>query len=182
MTEAHVRIDEGIKRGPRKPLKIRRRSPKADLGTWVIPEGLSPQTVLQRYLTEETTSHIAAEYGVSRKALTKWLREQCPVEWKQVQIIRALDQKEQGNEALDAEDALSLACAREKLKSAQWELTALDPDYQPKQQVTIELTGDLGERLRRARERVVSGPQQSAVQQLPVIDVVPAQPVMRNDE
>lgn len=138
MAESHIRIDEGIKRGPRKPLQARRRSPKGDLGGWVIPEDLKPQEVLQRYLVAETTSQIAQEYGLSRKALTKWLREKCPVEWKQVQILRALDQKDKGNEGLiDPPHALSLACAREQLKSAQWELTALDPDYQPKQQITV---------------------------------------------
>ena len=33
----------------------------------------------------------------------------------------------------------SLACAREQVKSAQWELTSLDPDYQPKQQVNVDV-------------------------------------------
>jgi hypothetical protein len=35
-------------------------------------------------------------------------------------------------------DALSLARTREQLKSAQFDLTALDKDYQPKQTLTVE--------------------------------------------
>jgi transcriptional/translational regulatory protein YebC/TACO1 len=107
-------------------------------------------------MSEQTTSQIAKSYGVSRKSLVAWLRQVAPKEWLHVQLVRAHDRKETGNEELEvADDPLSLARAREKLKSAQWELQAIDPDYQPKQHVTVEQVGDLGERLRRARERVI---------------------------
>lgn len=140
-SEAHVRIDEGIKRGPRKPQNKLRRSPKADLGAWVIPADLDPNVVLDRYLTEATTSQIAAQYGLSRKALVRWLRATKPKEWKDIQLIRAHVHLEDGEEGIDrAEDessAISLACARERIKAAQFRLQAIDPDYQPKQQVTV---------------------------------------------
>ena len=155
--EAHVRIDEGIKRPKHahKPPKHRR---KADLGSWVIPVDLNPQEVLERYLAANTTSHIAQQYGVSRKALTQWMRKVAPEQWKAVQVIRALMNQEDAEEGIiGATDALALARARELLKSAQFNLQALDRDYQPKQQVTVELVGDLGDRLRRARERVIEG-------------------------
>ena len=139
--EAHVRIDEGIKRGPRKPKEAPRRSPKADLGGWLIPADLNPHEVLERYLTEATTSQIASQYGLSRKALVKWLRQVVPEEWKQVQLVRAHVNLETGEEGIDtaeiAESAISLACARERIKAAQWRLQALDKDYQPKQEVTV---------------------------------------------
>lgn len=135
---AHKRIDEGVKRGPRIAQRAPRRSPKADLGSWVIPKDLSPDEIIERYLTESTTGQIAAQYGLSRKALTKWLREQRPREWKQVQIVRALANKEDGVDGIKgSRDALSLARARELVKSAQFDLTSLDPEFQPKQQVTI---------------------------------------------
>ena len=143
MAESHIRIDEGIKRGP-KAAKTRqdriRRSPKPDLGSWVIPEGLTPQRVLERYWTEESTSQIAGQYGLSRKALVRWLREQCPEEWKQVQVVRALCRKDDGDDGLEvACDALSLARAREQLKSAQWDLERLDSkNYGVKQEVTVK--------------------------------------------
>ena len=121
--------------------KPTRPSHKADIGTWVIPKDLDPDAVIQQYLSEATTSHIAQQYGISRKAMTKWLREQRPKEWKQAQIVRALAMKEDSEEGmLSAPDALSLARNRELLKAAQFDLTALDQDYQPKQQV--ELTVD----------------------------------------
>ena len=130
----HQRIDKGIPRGPRKAL---RRSPKADLGSWVIPSDLNPETVLERYLTESTTSQIASEYGLSRKALVKWLREVKPKEWKEIQLIRAHCRLDDGEDGIEgACDPLSLARAREQTKAAQFRLTALDSDYQPKQEVT----------------------------------------------
>ena len=155
MTKAHVRIDEGVKRGPRKP-GTGLRSPKADLGTWVIPPDLDPREILDRYLTEATTGQIAAQYGLSRKALTKWLRQTVPAEWKETQLIRAHTMIEQGEDGiLDAPDALSLARMRETVKAAQFRLQALDPDYHPKQELRVEHVGDLGDRLRRSRERVI---------------------------
>ena len=136
----------------------RRRAPKADLGSWVIPQDLKPQDVLQRYLTESTTSQIASQYGLSRKALVRWLREVVPVEWRQIQLTRAHVFIEDGEDGLAvAPDALSLARAREMVKAAQFRLQALDPDYHPKQELTIKDDTDLGERLRRARERVIEG-------------------------
>ena len=130
MAEAHIRIDEGIARGPRpakNPHKL--KSPKADLGTWVIPKDLDPDEVLAEYLAAHTTSSIAARYGLSRKALVGWLREQRPEQWKRVQVLRALIRKEDGDEQIEtAPDALSLARARELLKSAQFDLERLDPN------------------------------------------------------
>lgn len=124
-----------------------------------IPPNLAPQEVLDRYLTEQTTSQIAASYGVARKSMVAWLRETCPEEWKNVQVIRALLKKEDADEALEAAaDALSLARARELLRSGQWDLERLDSrNYGQKQEVTMTVQTDFGERLRRARERVIEG-------------------------
>ena len=141
MTEAHLRIDEGVKRGPRTRLgKPTRPSHPADIGTWAIPKDLDPDKLIQQYLSEATTSQIAKQYGVSRKALTKWIREQRPKEWKQAQIVKALVLKEDSEEGiLTASDALSLARNREALKAAHFDLTSLDQDYQPKQQVEVQI-------------------------------------------
>ena len=176
--EAHVRIDEGIprsKRGPRRPIRngqLTKPSHPADTGTWQIPQDLDPDAVIQRYLSEATTSQIASQYGISRKALTKWMRNQRPAEWRQAQILRALCIKEDSeNGLMSAADALSLARARELLRSAQFDLQALDEDYRPKQDIRVEHTDDLGAKLRRARERVIehesAAPQQSEPVALP---------------
>ena len=140
----HVRIDEGVKRGPkRRPIRNglpTNKAPKADLGTWHIPPDLDPKEVIERYLTESTTSQIAAEYGLSRKALTKWLREKLPNEWKTAQILRALCRKEDAEDGLEcATDALSLARARELHRAAQFDLSALDPDYRPAVSVAVSI-------------------------------------------
>jgi transposase len=139
MTEAlreNTRIDKGLKRGPRN--KHKPRSDVADLGTWQIPAGLNPDEVLQEYLAAHKTSQIAKQYGLSRKALVRWLRQERPKEWKQVQIIRALTKKEDADEGIqDANDALSLARARELLKSGQWDLERLDDEYSVKQEVAL---------------------------------------------
>ena len=135
-----TRIDRGVKRGPKATRKAVTVSPKADLGSWTIPLDLNPHEVLQRYLTEATTSQIAGQYGLSRKALVKWLRSTVPNEWKEIQLIRAhanLDKGEEGiDEAEARQSAISLACARETIKAAQWRLQSLDKDYHPKQEIT----------------------------------------------
>ena len=134
--EAHVRIDEGVKRGPKNPHKPPTR--RRDTATGVIPPDLSPDTVLEQYLTESTTSQIAASYGVSRKTLVRWLIANRPDEWKRVQVLRALCRKEDADEGLEvACDALSLARAREMLRSGQWDLERLDSsNYGQKQEIT----------------------------------------------
>lgn len=137
--EAHVRIDEGVKRGPRHPHKPPAK--RKDTATGSIPDGLNPDTVIEQYLTESTTSQIAAAYGVSRKTLVRWLVEQRPNEWKKVQVIRALCRKEDADEGIEgACDALSLARAREQLRSGQWDLERLDSkNYGQKQELTVSV-------------------------------------------
>lgn len=180
MNEHHYqRIDKGIKRTyQHKPV-----SPKADLGTWVIPEDLDPYEVLDRYLAESTTSNIAAQYGLSRKALVKWLRTTLPEAWHQVQIVRALCRKDDGDEGIEgAADALSLARAREMLKSGQWDLERLDSkNYGIKQEVTHELgqsfTAALLEisKTRALRDtHVMSNAEPNVINDIQDIDALPA--------
>jgi transposase len=138
-SEAHVRIDEGIKRGPKKQGKIRPRRVNSQTGlAEAIPPGLDPKYVLDLYLQNPTTSGIAQKLGVRRSTLTLWLRKTCPEDWKNVQICKALMRKEDADEGLEtAADALELARAREMLRSGQWDLERLDAaNYGQKQEVT----------------------------------------------
>ena len=141
MAEAHIRIDEGIKRGPKRKYQHKPKSPIADLGTWKIPADLDPDEVCAEYLAAASTSSIAARYGLSRKALVAWLREVRPDAWKRVQVLRALIRKEDADESLEnASDALSLARARELLRSGQWDLERLDSsNYGQQIQQVIEI-------------------------------------------
>lgn len=134
-TVEHQRIDEGVKRGARHPHKRPAKRPEHN-GS--IPADLNPDAVLERYLTESTTSQIAYEYGVNRKTLVGWLLEHRPLQWKRVQVIRAMCRKDDGNEGIEVScDAFSLARAREMVRSGQWDLERLDAsNYGPKQEVT----------------------------------------------
>ena len=153
--EAHIRIDEGLKRGP-KP-KVRKPRVHGTAGQPAlyphklisgepvnpnsrIPPDLDPDQVLERYLTEATTSLIAQEYGVTRSALTHWLIEKRPEQWRKAQLLRALCRKEGADEKMEvACDALSLARAREQLRSGQWDLERLDPNtWAQRQQISVK--------------------------------------------
>ena len=95
-----------------------------------------PKTILARYLSDETTESIAKDYGVTRQALGQFLYKTAEADWKEAQVARAIARKESADDTLDAigskienadkEDrdrlALSLAHAKERLKSAQWDL------------------------------------------------------------
>lgn len=177
-SEAHVRIDKGIKRGPQNRLSTPHRRDPVTGEVQAIPPDLDPNEVLNRYLSEETTSSIAKSYGISRKSMVAWLRQVVPNEWKRVQQARAFCRKEDGDEGIEgACDALGLARAREMLRSGQWELERIDDDYRQKQELTVEIVGDLGDRLRRARERVIEGEVVKTVAPIVNAAVLPANPV-----
>ena len=168
----HIRIDEGIKRGKRK--KDERVLPPGhpDLGTWKIPENLDPEEVIKRYLIDGKTATIAARYGVSRKALTRWLREVKPQEWREAQRLRAHTMLEDSEEQIsDARDPFTLAKARELNRAAQFRLQSIDPDYAQRHQVNHNVRFTLTEKLMRAENRIAEATRHSDV-----IDVTPDRP------
>ena len=95
-----------------------------------------PKTILARYLSDESTKDIAATYGVTRQALGQFLLKHAESEWKEAQVARAISRKESAEDDLegirakiegaDREErerlALTVSLARERLKSAQWDL------------------------------------------------------------
>jgi hypothetical protein len=167
----HTRIDEGVKRGPKRRLPnrngVRRRDPLTGRSLAVIPADLLPSQVLDRYLSDEKTSVIAESYGISRSRLHQWLLEHAEEHWKKAQIARAITALEEAKEGLElAGDPLELARAREQLRSAQWELERIfSRIYGQKQEVTLNVSADLGERLRRAQERVIEHGEAAALPQ-----------------
>jgi len=81
------------------------------------------KAALARYLSDESTKDIAESYGITRQALGQWLLKTAEQEWKDAQVARAIARKEQADEEIEgAADILSLGRAREKLRSAQWDL------------------------------------------------------------
>ena len=84
---------------------------------------VDPKHVLERYLAEETSTQIAASYGVTRAALSFFMLKYAEQEWKDAQVVKAIRKKEEADDLIDsADNPLDLARAREKLKSAQWDL------------------------------------------------------------
>lgn len=110
------------------------------------------ETVLARYLAEESTKDIASSYGVTRSALNYWLLENAEKQWRACQVIRAMKRQEEATEEMDtAADALTLARARERLKAAQWELERVcrriyGQDTPPDQAGRVSITLNIGQR------------------------------------
>lgn len=153
----HVRIDEGVKRGPRKKVPtVHKRDPETGRALAVLPEDLLPAEVIDRYLSDERTADIAAAYGVKRSRLNQWLLEHAEEPWRKAQVARAVTAMEQAKDDLGtADDPLTLARAREQLRSAQWELERLFSRlYGQKQEITHNVADDLADRLMRARDRL----------------------------
>lgn len=97
-----------------------------------------PKTILQRYLSDESTKDIAATFGVTRQALGQYLMQTVEEEWKLAQVARAQAKKEASDDIYDQalvdlekagndRDARELSLARVKVaeaqrKAAQWDL------------------------------------------------------------
>lgn len=136
--------------------------------------GSDPKTILQRYLSDESTKEIAASYGVTRQALGQFLLKHAEDDWKAAQVVRALARKESAEDDLEtAADGLSLARARERLRAAQWDLERVcrriyGQDQPPGNVLPIQI--NIG--ISRAAEPQYDGkaPQHEAVIQAEVVD------------
>jgi transposase len=104
-----------------------------------ILANINPKDVLNRYIGDEATKDIAKSIGVSRPALTNWLIKVAETDWKDAQVVRAIERKALAEDELEQvatllkEDppppsqeipALTLRhkVAESQIKSAQWEL------------------------------------------------------------
>lgn len=86
-------------------------------------KNVDPDAVLERYLGGETSPQIAESLGVTKQALSHWLISKAEDQWRSAQLVKALTRKDEADELIDtATNALDLARAREKLRSAQWDL------------------------------------------------------------
>ena len=110
----------------------------------------------QSILQGHTIDQIAAKHGISHYTLDLWLHGLGDeyTELRQAWVDGMLH--ESGQLLREAQDALGLARARELQRRAQWYAERRDrPRYgQETMQVHVSFT-DLGDRLRRARERVI---------------------------
>lgn len=110
------------------------------------------QSVLTRYINGEQVAEMAPEYGVSDVTIYALLLRDHEEDWKEVQRARALARLERKQRELEtAGDALSLARAREGVRSAQWELERLvrriyGQDVTPDQLGRVSITLNVGGR------------------------------------
>jgi transposase-like protein len=157
--EAHVRIDEGVKRGKRrKPSDIERkaRNEAGQFLTRYSPE-LKKAAIDDALLAIECGARvedIATKHNVPVSTMYSWLvgtdAGRIRTQFFDGQAARNLA------EIRVAAGPLELARAREELNGWLKVAAVRDPGaYGPKNHVVIEHTGDLGERLMRARERVI---------------------------
>jgi len=180
----HTRIDEGVDRPrvPAAPWPTRKPPTAGKLG-----KNFDATIVLQRYLHGEEIGEIADSLGVHPKALNyHLLKENIRDQWREAQVAVSLAEKQEAESVLrSAPDALSLARAREVVRSAQWDLERLEGRlFGAKQevsvtidhQVTVEhsLASNAGELMGRIRKGNVAALK-------PVIEStaipVPAQPI-----
>lgn len=152
---------------------------RGERGKWLpVPETKEKALVmLARYDSGEMIKDIAQDHGITHQAAYKALLKYCQDDWRDSQAARALAEYEAAKGKLQKiwkmkkadRDAVALACAREEVRAAQWELERLLARlYAQKQEVKIDVNVNLAERLIRARERV------SVVAPTPnIIDVAP---------
>jgi predicted transcriptional regulator len=130
----------------------RPRSPK---GTFLpVPETKERAALLlARYDAGELIEKVAKDLKITHQAAYKSLLKYCQEDWKDSQVARALAEYERAKnkvaeigrrkrtEKYDAQnDQVALACAREELRSAQWELERLcNRLFGNKQEVTNTL-------------------------------------------
>ena len=145
-------------RMPRKlsRLTLRRREKEATGGPHQLAE-CNPHAILARYIGGEKIREIAKEYGVSRVAMYSFLMRNVHAEWIEAQRGRAIANKEMYEEDLEeSTNPIEIAKARELLRAAQWDLERVDRKTYGRDEQTININvTDLGDRLRRSRERIL---------------------------
>lgn len=165
----HVRADEGIERGPRKPpAKWPDRKPAI---SGKLGPDFNPEIILTRYLQGELLADIAVDLGVSETALNyHLLKPDIREAWREAQVAVSLtDYQEAKSVVKSSPDALSLARAREIARFSQFDLERLEPKlFGQKQELTLTHTvpGDVLKELAALRQEL-------GLQRGNVIDVAP---------
>lgn len=179
----HTRIDEGIKRGPRKKTGPKPSSPRRNNGQFVPVLPNDPQSIanaLQDYCSGATLLQIAQRHGVTRQAVYGWLLGELGGEQHSGLVTRALTARiAKGDEMLDtADNPLDLQRGREQARNARLDLERRRSNlYGQKQELTVTHTvpADVLKEIRELGQElgVVADTTQIAAQQSPIIDVVP---------
>lgn len=138
----HVRIDEGIKRGPRKKTGPKPSSPRRNNGQFIPRLPNDPESIkqaLEDYCNGATLKELGERYGVTRQAVYGWLLGELGGEQHSALVTRALTARiAKGDETLDtADNPLDLARGREQARNARLDLERRRANlYGQKQEVT----------------------------------------------
>src|SRR5262249_24846047 len=115
--------------------------------------------VLQRYVAGESLQTLAAETGVHRATLYRWMLAYEGGEYEGIITATLVRRIAEADKELDeACDPCDIARAREKARYARMDYERRRPHlYGQRTHVTVETAGNLGDRIRRARERDIEG-------------------------
>ena len=138
----HQRIDEGLKRGPRKKPGPKPSSPRRNNGQFLPTLPNDPQSIkkaLEDYVHGATLKELGQTYGVTRQAVYGWLLGELGGEQHSALVTRALTARiANGDETLDsADNPLDLQRGREQARNARLDLERRRSNlYGPKQEIT----------------------------------------------
>jgi hypothetical protein len=179
MNEHHYqRIDKGIER--KQIRREARQQPRSSKGVFlpICSADRRSEIILsipERIKNGETTREIAAAEGLAWSTLKSWL-----VGLPEVEDARGLflaqelvSRADDIDLAKEAGDPLALACARESFRAWSWIAERREARLFGQRQEITHVSVDLGDRLRRAQERVIN--------QAP-IDALPNTGVMSNPQ
>lgn len=142
MSESHIRIDEGIKRGPRKKTGPKPSSPRRDNGQFLPVLPNDPDSIrkaLQDYVAGATLQQIAQQHGVTKQAVYGWLLGELGGEQHSSLVTQALTSRiARGDEMIEtADNPLDLARGRELARNYRLDLERRRSSlYGSKQEVT----------------------------------------------
>jgi hypothetical protein len=102
---------------------------------------------------------LAAETGVHRATLYRWMLAHEGPDYGELITAALVRRISEADRALEeARDPCDIARAREQARFARMDFERRRPHlYGQQTRVTVEHVGDLGDRLRRSRERVIEG-------------------------
>ena len=143
-----------------KPKRIQQRDPKTKRYLPIMPadqRNAIIEDALESLKRGERTEDIGERHGLTGACIRQWLladdrADQARGVYFAGELAKARD------EIQGARDPLSLARARESFRAVAWLAERRNArQWGQQSHVTIEQVGDLGDRLRRARERTIDG-------------------------
>ena len=144
MAEAHVRIDEGVKRGKRQMRQDALQQPRSSKGVFLsqLDPAKRAEIILEapeRIMRGESTTKIAETYGIPASTLRSWLVGNPDAELARGAML-AMELMVKVEEIDTASDPLSLARAREGFKAWSWIAERRESRlYGQKQEVKVDI-------------------------------------------